>query len=66
MEQDEFLINLGADLDELDARTLYTELRAPAMVPGQPSPSVNAVMYGTCGEWTYVLENWDMATWSMG
>jgi hypothetical protein len=66
VEQDEFLINLGADLDELDARTLYTELRAPATVPGQPIPSVNAVMYGTCGEWTYVLENWGMATWSMG
>jgi hypothetical protein len=66
VEQDEFLINLGADLDELDARTFYTELRAPAIVPGQPGPSVNAVMYGTCGEWTYVLENWGMATWSMG
>lgn len=23
-------------------------------------------MYGTCGEWTYVLEDWGMATWATG
>ncbi|WP_031488203.1 hypothetical protein, partial [Streptomyces bicolor] len=66
VETDEFLINLGADLDELAARTLYRELRAPAGQPGQPSPHLNRAMYGTCGEWTYVLEDWGMATWATG
>jgi hypothetical protein len=66
VETDEFLINLGADLDELAARNLYRELRAPAGQPGQPSPQLNRAMYGTCGEWTYVLEDWGMATWATG
>lgn len=52
VETAEFLINLGADLDELAARTLCRELRAPAGQPGQPSPQLNRAMYGTCGEWT--------------
>ncbi|CAM5565280.1 hypothetical protein GCM10010256_73300 [Streptomyces coeruleorubidus] len=66
VETDEFLINLGADLDELAARTPCRELRAPAGQPGQPSPQFNRAMYGTCGEWTYVLEEWGMATWATG
>ncbi|MGR4852724.1 hypothetical protein [Streptomyces sp. LARHCF252] len=37
VETDEFLINLGADLDELAARTPCRELRAPAGQPGRPS-----------------------------
>ncbi|MFP8964640.1 hypothetical protein ACLIYP_29355 [Streptomyces nanhaiensis] len=66
VETDEFLINLGADPDELAARTPYRELRAPAGQPGLPSPRLNRVMYGTCGAWTYVLEDWGMATWATG
>ncbi|GHC94656.1 hypothetical protein RFN57_00285 [Streptomyces violaceochromogenes] len=66
VETDEFLINLGADLDELAARTPCRELRAPAGQPGQPSPHLNRAMYGTCGEWTYVLEDWGMSTWATG
>lgn len=66
VESDEFLINLGADLDELAARTPCRELSAPAGQPGQPSPRLNRAMYGTCGEWTYVLEDWGMATWATG
>jgi hypothetical protein len=66
VETDEFLINLGADLDELAARTPYRELRAPAGQPGRPNFLLNPAMYGTCGEWTYVLENWGMATWATG
>ncbi|MFJ6687041.1 hypothetical protein [Streptomyces werraensis] len=66
VETDEFLINLGADLDKLAARTPGRELRAPAGQPGQPSPGLNRAMYGTCGEWTYVLEDWGMATWATG
>ncbi|MFJ8469849.1 hypothetical protein [Streptomyces swartbergensis] len=66
VERDEFLVNLGADLDELAARTPYRELRAPAGQPGQPSPHLNRAMYGTWDEWTYVLEDWGMATWATG
>ncbi|MET8450231.1 hypothetical protein [Streptomyces sp. NPDC005209] len=63
VEADEFLINLGADLDELAARTAYRDLTAAV---GGPPPGVNPVMYGQCGEWLYVLEDWGMATWSTG
>jgi hypothetical protein len=66
VEADEFLINLGADVDELVARTPCRELRAPAGQPGRPSPKLNRAIYGTCGEWTYVLEDWGMATWATG
>lgn len=66
VETDEFLIYLGADLDELAARTPCRELRAPAGLPGRTSPHVNRAMYGTCGAWTYVLEDWGMATWATG
>ncbi|MEV6839711.1 hypothetical protein AB0N17_35320 [Streptomyces sp. NPDC051133] len=27
---------------------------------------MNRAMYGTCGEWVYVLEDWGMATWPTG
>ncbi|MFJ6919467.1 hypothetical protein ACIQUX_36640 [Streptomyces sp. NPDC101133] len=66
VERDEFLINLGADPDELAAHTPYRELPAPAGQPGRPSPRLNRAMYGMCGEWTYVLEDWGMATWATG
>ncbi|MFE7663781.1 hypothetical protein [Streptomyces celluloflavus] len=63
---DEFLIALGADLDELAARTPYKDLAVPVGRPGRPSPHVNPVMYGTSGDWVYVLEDWGMATWATG
>ncbi|MGI5424237.1 hypothetical protein [Streptomyces sp. CA-179760] len=66
VETDEFLISLGADFDELAARTPCSEVRAPAGQPGQASPRLNRAMYGMCGEWTYVLEDWGMATWATG
>lgn len=66
VETDEFLINLGADLNGLTARTPYREPRAPAREPSQSSARHNRAMYGTCGEWTYVLEDWGMATWATG
>ncbi len=66
VETDEFLINLGADLDELAARTPYRELRVPAGQPDRPSSHLNRAMYGIGGEWTYVLEDWGMATWATG
>ncbi|MFI9344015.1 hypothetical protein ACIG0D_22540 [Streptomyces sp. NPDC052773] len=66
VETDEFLIKLGADLDEPAARTPCRELRAPVGQPGRPSSHVNRAMYGSWGEWTYVLEDWGMATWATG
>jgi hypothetical protein len=66
VETDEFLINLGADFDELAARTPCRELRVPVGQPSRPSSRLNRAMYGTCGEWTYVLEDWGMATWATG
>ncbi|MFF7651687.1 hypothetical protein ACFZCY_18915 [Streptomyces sp. NPDC007983] len=27
---------------------------------------MNRAMYGTCGDWVYVLEDWGMATWATG
>ncbi|MFB6712763.1 hypothetical protein ACFCZY_05120 [Streptomyces sp. NPDC056237] len=66
LDEDEFLIALGADLDELAARTPYKELAVPVGRRGRPSPHVNPVMYGTFGDWMYVLEDWGMATWETG
>lgn len=66
LDADEFLIALGADPDELAARTPYKDLAVPVGRPGKPSPRVNPVMYGTCGDWVYVLEDWGMATWATG
>lgn len=66
LDADEFLIALGADLDELAARTPHKDLDVPVGRPGRPSPRVNPVMYGTCGDWVYVLEDWGTATWATG
>ncbi|WP_406467980.1 hypothetical protein [Streptomyces sp. NBC_01594] len=66
LDADEFLIALGTDLDELAARTPYKDLAVPVGRPGRPSPRVNPVMYGTCGGWVYVLEDWGAATWATG
>ncbi|MZD04875.1 hypothetical protein GTW43_07225 [Streptomyces sp. SID5785] len=66
LEPDEFLMALGADPDELEARIRFRDLTVPVGRPGESSPRVNPVMYGACGEWVYVLEDWGMASWSTG
>ncbi|WP_328331597.1 MULTISPECIES: hypothetical protein [unclassified Streptomyces] len=66
VDADEFLIALGADLDELAERTPYKDLALPVDRRGRALPHINPVMYGTCGDWVYVLEDWGMATWSTG
>lgn len=66
VDADEFLIALGADFDELAARTPYKDLAVPVARPGRSSPLINRVMYGTHGDWVYVLEDWGVATWSAG
>ncbi|MFB7356120.1 hypothetical protein [Streptomyces gardneri] len=66
VDLDEFLIALGADLDELAGRELYRD-RAPVETPpGADSVHVYPAMYGACGEWVYVLEDWGLATWFTG
>ncbi|MFE4451230.1 hypothetical protein [Streptomyces sp. NPDC056796] len=66
VDADEFLIALGADLDELADRTPCKDLVVPVRRRGDRSPHVNRAMYGACGDWVYVLEDWGMATWAAG
>ncbi|MFD5751587.1 hypothetical protein [Streptomyces sp. NPDC127033] len=66
IDADEFLIALGADLDEFAGRIPCKDLVVPARRPGDRAPHVNRAMYGTCGDWVYVLEDWGMATWATG
>src|SRR3954468_23156783 len=66
VDADEFLIALGADLDELASHTPCKDLVVPARRRGDHSPHVNRAMYGACGDWVYVLEDWGMATWATG
>ncbi|MEU0740871.1 hypothetical protein [Streptomyces sp. NPDC006134] len=66
IDADEFLIALGADLDELAGRIPCKDLVVLAKRRGDRSPHVHRAMYGTCGDWVYVLEDWGMATWATG
>ncbi|MFB6829316.1 hypothetical protein [Streptomyces hydrogenans] len=66
IDPDEFLINLGADLDQLAARTPLAELRSQPLPPGHDPTRYAYAMYGSEGEWTYVLENDHAATWATG
>ncbi|MFB8045436.1 hypothetical protein ACFC8F_29575 [Streptomyces hydrogenans] len=66
IDPDEFLINLGADLDQLAARTPLAELRSQPIPPGHDPTRYAYAMYGSEGEWTYVLENDHAATWATG
>ncbi|MBN3932317.1 hypothetical protein IQ279_22290 [Streptomyces verrucosisporus] len=66
VEADGFLINPGADLDQIADRTLGKDLAVPAGRRDDRSPHINRAMYGTCGDWVYVLEDWGMATWATG
>ncbi|MFJ8770394.1 hypothetical protein [Streptomyces clavifer] len=66
IDPDEFLINLRADLDQLAARTPLAELRSQPTPPGHDPTRYTYAMYGSEGEWTYVLENDHAATWATG
>ncbi|MFD5558175.1 hypothetical protein ACFWIA_30605 [Streptomyces sp. NPDC127068] len=66
IDPDEFLINLGADLDQLAARAPLAELRSQPTPPGHDPTRYAYAMYGSEGEWTYVLENDHAATWATG
>ncbi|MFI6469836.1 hypothetical protein ACIBL5_06160 [Streptomyces sp. NPDC050516] len=72
VETEEFLLRLGADEDQLLCGDPYRErgeLDIPQPRPGiagRHDPRFNCGMYGTCGDWVYVLEDWAMATWYLG
>ncbi|MFE4662537.1 hypothetical protein ACFRFJ_38340, partial [Streptomyces hydrogenans] len=66
IDPDNFLINLGADLDQLAARTPLAELRSQPIPPGHDPTRYAYAMYGSEGEWTYVLENDHASTWATG
>lgn len=59
----DLLICLGAEPFQFDEGHLYKDLSSVALPDGVKSWDVKYAMYGTCGEWVYVLEDWGMATW---
>lgn len=66
VDADGFLLALGAGPDELAGRTPCRDLVVPARRRGGRSPRMNRAVYGTCGDWVYVLEDWGTATWATG
>lgn len=65
VEAEDFLVRLGADSEQLQRHDLYNEryeLAAPAGL------NVSHAMYGTCGDWLYILEDdfRGFATWWAG
>lgn len=63
IDVEDLLVCLGAEPFQLDEGHLYKDLSS-APLPGGVNPmDVNYAMYGTCGDWVYVLEDWGLATW---
>ncbi|MGY4907779.1 hypothetical protein [Streptomyces sp. 900116325] len=63
-----FLLRLGALRDTVDGVVPYRNYRLPDPLPGPPKPAYAASMYavgmyGTCGEWTFILDDHGAATW---
>ncbi|MQY10951.1 hypothetical protein SRB5_10650 [Streptomyces sp. RB5] len=65
VEPEDFLLRLGADIEQLRCHDMYKDYRSLALNPLAMKRAWPA-MYGTCGEWLYVLEDWGMATWYAG
>ncbi|WP_328406349.1 hypothetical protein OHS70_38925 (plasmid) [Streptomyces sp. NBC_00390] len=65
-EVEEFLVRLGADRAQLRRRELYKDRGAVAAPPRIDLNHASRAMYGTYGEWLYVLEDGGMATWYAG
>ena len=63
---EEFLMALGADLAQLEDEPPYKDWRTLTANGGTASDDANRAMYGTHGEWVYVLEDWGMSTWCAG
>ncbi|MGW7067175.1 hypothetical protein ACWGII_14015 [Streptomyces sp. NPDC054855] len=57
VEAEDFLVRLGADGEQLACRDLYRD-RDELTVPSDVDMThVSRAMYGTCGDWSYVLED---------
>ncbi|WP_239643763.1 hypothetical protein [Nocardiopsis kunsanensis] len=63
IDTEDFLTSLGAEPLQLDEGHLYKDLRSVSLPDGVKTTEVSYAMYGTCGDWVYVLEDWGMATW---
>lgn len=63
---EEFLVRLGADREQLRCQDLYKERDELTISSGVDWAHVSRAMYGTCGDWVYVLEDQGWATWFMG
>ncbi|MFG2628181.1 hypothetical protein [Streptomyces sp. NPDC048473] len=57
---------LGADLAQLEDGPPYKDWRTLTANGGTALDDANRAMYGTHGEWVYVLEDWGMSTWYTG
>ncbi|MFD0555248.1 hypothetical protein ACFQ0X_43295 [Streptomyces rectiviolaceus] len=66
VEAEEFLVRLGADLEQLQCQDLYKDRDELAMPSGLDMTQISRAMYGTCGDWLYVLEDGFAATWFFG
>ncbi|MFF0449862.1 hypothetical protein ACFYT4_26200 [Streptomyces sp. NPDC004609] len=66
VEAEEFLVRLGADREQLRCQDLYRDRDELAAPSGVDMAQVSRAMYGTCGEWVYVLEDGFAATWFFG
>lgn len=63
IDVEDLLICLGAEPFQLDEGHLYKDLSSAPLPEGVKPIDVNYAMYGTCGDWVYVLEDWGLATW---
>ncbi len=61
IDTEDFLTCLGAEPLQLDEGYLYKDRRSVTLPDG--AGNLTFAMYGTCGDWVYVLEDWEMATW---
>ncbi|MGW1278888.1 hypothetical protein ACWD4V_18305 [Streptomyces tsukubensis] len=66
VDAEDFLIRLGADPEQLECRDLYRDRDELALPPDIDMTQISRAMYGTWGEWVYVLENGFAATWFFG
>ncbi|WP_285732718.1 hypothetical protein [Nocardiopsis sp. ATB16-24] len=65
IDTEDFLSGLGADPAQLDKHYPYKGRLSVHLPEGMHPDRVNYAMYGTCGDWVYVLEDWEMATWHL-
>ena len=63
IDTEDFLTCLGAEPLQLDEGHLYKDRRSVTLPNGVKPGDVRYAMYGTCGDWVYVLEDWGRATW---